>query len=120
MSAHDYFRGILTAVVIFIFISTGILKLVSAEQEIAIFLTWGYPLWLMYLTGILNIIFAVGLCIRKVVLISAAALMTLLSVAIISNILTKQSLGVSLPAFMLLCALLYIFYLHTREAKERN
>ncbi len=74
----------------FVFICTGILKLTNAPREVGIFLAWGYPLWLMYLTGVLNIVFAVGLCIRKISHLPTIALMALLTTAIFSNILIKQ------------------------------
>ena len=107
-------------IVMFVFISTGILKLTGSAQEIAIFEKWGYPLWLMYLTGVLNIICAVGLSLRKTSFYSAIVLILLLATAIISNISEKQSLITSLPACMLLCSLVYVLYFDKCEAKTGN
>lgn len=120
MHAKVSLRIVLVIIVMLVFISTGILKLMSSPQEVAAFLAWGYPLWLMYLTGVLNIVFAVGLCIRKISRLSVIALMALLATAIISNIFTEQSLFASLPAFLLFCSLIYILYFDKHQTRERN
>lgn len=104
----------------FVFIATGVLKLTNSPQEVAAFVTWGYPLWLMYFTGVLNIVCAVGLSIRKVSQISATVLMALLTTAIISNILAVQSPLSSVPAMMLLCSLAYILYIDNQQTRKRS
>ena len=108
------------AVVMTIFSLTGILKLTSSTQEIAQFVKWGYPLWFMYLTGVLNIIFAIGLCVKKVSHISAFALMALLSTAIMSNFVVYQSLVASLPALLLISALAGVLYIDKNIHKSPN
>ncbi len=107
-------------IVMFVFIGTGILKLTNSPQEVSIFLAWGYPLWLMYLTGVLNIILAVGLCMRKISNLCAILLIALLSTAIISNTIIKQSLLASFPAFILLCALAYILYFDKHQTSKHD
>ena len=99
-----------------VFIITGFLKLIGSPQEIAMFEKWGYPLWFMYLTGVLNIICALGLCLRKTSFYSAIVLMLLLITAIISNVLAEQSLIASLPACLLLFFLVYVIYIDKRKS----
>ena len=120
MHATKFLRTFLIIMVMTVFMVTGFLKLISSPQEITIFENWGYPLWLMYLTGVLNIICALGLCLRKTSLYSAIVLLLLLSTAIISNILTKQPLITSLPACILLCSLVFVIYLDMCKTKAGN
>ena len=113
-------RTALMLIVILVFMTTGILKLMSSPQEVAVFVAWGYPLWLMYLTGMLNIIFAIGLCVKKVSHISTIFLMALLATAIISNLLDHQPHLMSVPAFILFSALAYVLYIDKYINKSSN
>ena len=120
MRATHFLHTLLISIVMLVFIGTGILKLMSSPQEVAVFVAWGYPLWLMYLTGMLNIIFAIGLCVKKVSHISTIFLMALLATAITSNLLDHQPHLMSVPAFILFSALAYVLYIDKYINKSSN
>ena len=60
------------------------MKLMSSPQEIMLFAKWGYPLWFMYLTGVWDILFAIGLNIKQTSRISAIGLILLLCTDVVT------------------------------------
>lgn len=47
---------IVTILLALIFLASGSAKLASLEFELAAFARWGYPLWFMYLTGVIEVL----------------------------------------------------------------
>lgn len=57
-----------------IFLGSGGAKLAGLEFEIEAFTRWGYPLWFMYLAGIIEVAGAVLLLVPRVGALAAAGL----------------------------------------------
>lgn len=65
---------ILPFVLAFIFLASGAAKLAGLEFEIVAFERWGYPLWFMYLTGVIEVAGAALLLIARTRTLAARGL----------------------------------------------
>ena len=63
-----------TVLLVFIFLGSGAAKLASLEYELLAFARWGYPLWFMYLTGVIEVLGGLALLWRRVTALVAAGL----------------------------------------------
>jgi putative oxidoreductase len=54
---------ILSGILALAFLGSGLSKIFGAEMQIKNFQGWGYPLWLRFPIGLIEIIFAIGLLI---------------------------------------------------------
>ena len=57
-----------------IFILSGAAKLLALEFELAAFERWGYPLWFMYFTGLVEVFGGVALLVKRISALAAAGL----------------------------------------------
>ena len=94
-------RKFILATISLIFFTTGILKLLSNPFEITQFIHWGFPLWFMYLTGVINIVAAIGRETKRFFKLSATTLLVLLSLAIISVLIHHDGLAALLQPLIL-------------------
>lgn len=85
------------------FLLTGGTKLAGAEMNVANFTRWGYPIWFMYLTGLVEVASAVLLWPRKTRLIGALGLVGVMLGAILTHVLNQE--WVMLPFVFVLLAL---------------
>jgi uncharacterized membrane protein YphA (DoxX/SURF4 family) len=81
---------ILNIIIAAIFLLSGGAKLSGLEFEIAAFELWGYPLWFMYMTGILEVSGAIGLLVKRVSALAAACLAALMIGAIATHIIHSE------------------------------
>lgn len=65
---------IITGLLVLIFLGSGLAKLSSLEFELVAFARWGYPLWFMYLTGVIEVLGGLALLWRRVTALVAAGL----------------------------------------------
>lgn len=65
---------LLTYLLALVFFLSGAAKLLGLEFEIQAFERWGYPLWFMYLSGVIEVAGAVGLLLPRVSAAVAVAL----------------------------------------------
>ncbi len=110
---HRISRKIILVFITLIFLATGMAKLAGNHVEISMFNYWGYPLWLMYATGFLDILGAIGLHIKKVSHIAAMLLAVLLLAAMMTTVHHHEGLTAALPALAILLSLVGVFYLDT-------
>jgi uncharacterized membrane protein YphA (DoxX/SURF4 family) len=54
---------ILAGILSLAYIGSGITKLIGADMQIKNFESWGYPLWLRFPVGLIEMAFAIGLLI---------------------------------------------------------
>jgi uncharacterized membrane protein YphA (DoxX/SURF4 family) len=54
---------ILSGILALAFLGSGLSKIFGSEMQIKNFQSWGYPLWLRFPIGLIEIIFAIGLLI---------------------------------------------------------
>ena len=98
-------RKFILATISLIFLTTGILKLLGSPLEVVQFIHWGFPIWFMYLTGVINIAAAIGLQTKRFFKLSATLLLILLSLAIISVLIHHDGLAALLQPLILVITL---------------
>ena len=57
---------LLTYLLALVFFLSGAAKLLGLEFEIQAFDRWGYPLWFMYLSGVVEVAGAIGLLLPRI------------------------------------------------------
>ncbi|NJS40989.1 DoxX family membrane protein [Candidatus Gracilibacteria bacterium] len=83
---------------------TGLGKVIASEAMVSTFNNWGWPLWMMYLTGALEIIFALGLVFNRFVRISAMLLSIMMVVAVVVHIVNGETF--IMPAILAILAIM--------------
>jgi len=73
-----------------VFLPSGAAKLAGLEFEIQAFERWGYPLWFMYLSGVVEIAGAIGLLIPRFAALSAACLALFMSGAVGTHLINSE------------------------------
>ena len=102
-------RHIVLGAISLIFLTTGILKLLGSPLEVVQFIHWGFPIWFMYATGIINILAAIGLQTKRFFKLSATLLLVLLSLAILSILIHHDGLAALLQP-LVLAGVLFVTY----------
>ena len=73
-----------------IFLASGLAKLASLEFELAAFERWGYPIWFMYLIGVVEVAGGVGLIIQRFSAAAGAALALMMIGAIGTHVMHSE------------------------------
>ncbi len=73
-----------------IFIASGGAKLAGLEFEIVAFERWGYPLWFMYLTGVVEVAGGIGLLIRRFSALAAGGLAAMMIGAVGTHVIHAE------------------------------
>jgi putative oxidoreductase len=73
-----------------VFLASGLAKLASLEFELAAFERWGYPVWFMYLTGVIEVAGGLGLLINRLSAAAAAGLALLMIGAIATHVIHAE------------------------------
>jgi len=94
----------LSILLAFAFLGAGGSKLASHPMMIATFDSFGYPLWFMYVTGLIEIAGAVLVLFPRVAYIGAALLVCVMAGAIFSHLTHGQTAKVPLPLVLLVLA----------------
>lgn len=63
-----------SVVLALVFVASGVAKLASLEFELAAFARWGYPLWFMYATGVIEVVGGLALLVRRVSALASVGL----------------------------------------------
>jgi uncharacterized membrane protein len=69
---RNIFTWVLAGLFAFAFLGAGLSKLIGAEMQIKNLESWGYPLWMRFPIGLIEILFAIGLLIpayRKLIVL---------------------------------------------------
>lgn len=83
-------RAIATGILVLVFAASGGAKLLALPFELEAFARWGYPVWFMYLTGVLELAGAAGLLVRRVAWLAAACLAALMLGAIATHLVHAE------------------------------
>jgi uncharacterized membrane protein YphA (DoxX/SURF4 family) len=89
-----------------VFLLSGAAKLAGLEFEIRAFERWGYPLWFMYLSGVVEIAGAVGLLIPRLSALTAACLALFMSGAVGTHLIHSEWLMSYIAGSIMLAAAL--------------
>lgn len=84
------------------FLLSGGSKLAGAQMNVEGFTAWGYPLWFMYVTGLIEVVCAILLWPRQTRLIGALGLVGTMLGAIATHLVNGE--GFVAPAVLLLLA----------------
>lgn len=95
---------ILTFLLAIVFLFAGVSKLISYEAHSQSFSQWGFPIWTMYLIGLLEIVGAIGLLIPKFRVPAAMVLSMLMFGALGVHIYHSEFNQMLIPALLALCA----------------
>ena len=80
----------LPGLLVIIFLLSGVAKLGSLQFEVDAFTRWGYPLWFMYLTGVLEVAGAIGLLLPRWSALAGACLAGLMVGAVLTHLVHAE------------------------------
>lgn len=95
---------IVSMILAVVFIASGGAKLAGMEFEIAAFERWGYPLWFMYATGLVEVLGGIGLLIKRVAPLAALGLAVMMIGAVATHVLHAEWAMLVLASIILLLA----------------
>lgn len=95
---------VVTYVLAMIFLLSGSAKLAGLEFELRAFERWGYPLWFMYLTGVLEVTGGVAILIPRISALVSACLAALMIGAVGTHLLNAEWPMMILATLILLTA----------------
>lgn len=88
---------VLAAFIAFGFLFAGITKLAGAEMQIQNLQSWGYPLWLRFPIGLLELVFAVTILIPKYRKLTVYATFAWTVAAVITHLQAGQAAMIGAP-----------------------
>jgi len=95
---------IITGLLAFIFVLSGGAKLLGLEFELEAFERWGYPLWFMYFTGIVEVAGAIALMIPRLAAVAALGLSGVMVGAVATHALHSEWMMLVIAGVILLVA----------------
>jgi uncharacterized membrane protein YphA (DoxX/SURF4 family) len=108
---------ILAVILALAFFGSGITKLLGADMQIKNFESWGYPLWLRFPIGLIEMAFAIGLVIPGYRKITIYGIFIWTVVAVITHLQAGQANMIAGPIFFSVFAAVILFL--TRENKNQ-
>ena len=100
---------ILIVLIALIFILVGAAKLTTQQLMLDQFVHFGYATWFMYLVGLIEVMFGVGLLIPRLMKWSAMGLVPITIGAVVTHII-NDPVAAAIPASALLMLLGYIVW----------
>jgi putative oxidoreductase len=91
----------LMALLTLAFLASGGTKLAGAQMNVDNFTRWGYPLWFMYLTGLIEVGCALLLWPRKTRLIGALGLVATMVGAVLTHLTHGEAAMIGAPVVLL-------------------
>lgn len=82
--------NVMNIILALIFFASGAAKLASLEFELVAFERWGYALWFMYAIGVIEVIGAIGLMIKRVSAFASAGLAVMMIGAIATHVIHAE------------------------------
>ncbi|HEX6292524.1 MAG TPA: DoxX family protein [Herpetosiphonaceae bacterium] len=101
---RTYALYVVMALLALAFLGSGGTKLAGAEMNVTNFARWGYPLWFMYLTGLIEVVCAILLWPRQTRLIGALGLVATMVGAILTHLVNQEATMIGLPLVLLVLA----------------
>lgn len=95
---------VLSIVLSLIFLTSGSAKLAGLEFEIMAFERWGYPLWFMYLTGVLEVCGGIGLLIHRLSALAGGCLALLMIGAVATHVINAEWVMMVVASLILVLA----------------
>ena len=80
----------ITPLITLIFVTSGSAKLLGLEFELEAFDRWGYPLWLMYFTGVVEVIGGLVIWVKRLRFITSVGLNCVMIGAMATHLLNAE------------------------------
>lgn len=107
---------VLSVILGFVFIASGITKILGIEMQIKNFESWGYPLWLRFPVGITEIVIAILILTPKYRIIAVYAIFFWTITALITHLQAGQVNMIAPPAIFGAIAVI-LYFLNKAETK---
>ncbi len=105
---------IITGLLSLAFLFSGIAKITGQEFYVTGFIHWGYPLYFMYILGILQILGVIGLYLKKFRFWAAVGLAGIMAGAVVTHILSQEVEVIFGPALLMVLSIT-LAWLRSRE-----
>jgi uncharacterized membrane protein YphA (DoxX/SURF4 family) len=94
---------LITPVITLIFVASGGAKLLGLEFELDAFERWGYPVWFMYLTGVIEVAAGLAIWIKPLRFLASVGLNCVMMGAMTTHLVNSEwpMLGVASAIFLL-------------------
>ena len=94
---------LVTSLITLIFVASGGAKLLGLEFELEAFERWGYPIWFMYLTGVIEVIGGLVIWVKRLRLIISLGLNCVMLGAMATHLVNSEwpMLGVATAILLL-------------------
>ena len=93
---------LLSLTLILIFLASGTAKLMALPFELAAFERWGYPLWFMYATGVIEVVGSIALLVPRTAAVAAAGLVIVMIGAVTTHLRHAEWLMLAVASIILL------------------
>lgn len=98
LSGRHWALWVLTIVTaLFFLFAQGLAKLMAMDMAVAAWENWGYPTWMMYAVGAVEVVGAVLLLFRRTAFYAAVALLAIMPGAVVTHILAAEWAIIALP-----------------------
>ncbi|MGB0224427.1 MAG: DoxX family protein [Marinobacterium sp.] len=104
---------IITPLITLIFVASGSAKLLGLEFELEAFDRWGYPLWFMYFTGVVEVIGGLVIWVKRLRLITSVGLNCVMIGAVATHLLNAEW-----PMLGVATVILILTLINTRRFKN--
>ena len=104
---------LITPLITLIFVASGSAKLLGLEFELEAFERWGYPLWFMYFTGVVEVIGGLVIWVKRLRLITSVGLNCVMIGAVATHLLNAEW-----PMLGLATVILILTLINTRRFKN--
>ena len=81
---------IVSIILAVVFIASGGAKLAGLAFEVAAFERWGYPLWFMYATGLIEVVGGIGLLVKRLAALAAFGLAVVMIGAVATHVVHAE------------------------------
>ena len=95
---------VVMALLTFMFLMAGVTKLMGQEMHIENFARWGYPIWFMYLTGLIEVVSVILMWIPKTRFYGAVGLAVTMIGAFATHLLFAEFGGLPIVAVLFILA----------------
>ena len=102
------------------FLMAGGAKLFNPEAHSENFANWGYPLWFLYMTGIIEVGGAIGLLIPPARFYSTLVLSATMIGAVLTHLMAGEIGAVPVPSVLLALLILLVWAMHSSKINKSH
>jgi uncharacterized membrane protein YphA (DoxX/SURF4 family) len=106
MNVRTIATWVLTVVLALAFLAAGFAKVSSAPMMVAQFTAFGYPLWFMYVTGVIELASAILVVVPRFAAVGAGLIVCVMIGAVVSLLSHGQAAMVGAPVVLFILAVI--------------